>query len=105
MAPLRGLKTCAKLKGVDFVHVGTFGGRERNRFAPAIPTLVSEACRRQFVTALAKVRQQFDLSPLQPSSERVALGKSVAKPSEQEHDLGGGTERPMGPKLRLCRCG
>jgi hypothetical protein len=26
MAPLRGLKTCAKLKGVDFVHVGTLWG-------------------------------------------------------------------------------
>ena len=32
MAMLRGLKECAKLKGVGFVHVGSFG-QEPNWFA------------------------------------------------------------------------
>ena len=57
---LRGLKECAKLKGIRFVHVGSFG-QEPNWFAHPIPTRISEACRRAFVTALAKVRKEFDL--------------------------------------------
>ena len=61
MAPLRGRKSCAKLKGVAFYYVGSFG-REPNWFARPVPSRVSDACRRQFVTALAKVRQKFDLS-------------------------------------------
>jgi hypothetical protein len=60
MAMLRGLKECAKLKGIGFVHVGSFG-QEPNWFARPLPTRISEACRRAFVTALAKVRKEFDL--------------------------------------------
>ena len=60
MTMLRGLKECAKLKGIGFVHVGSFG-QEPNWFAHPIPTRISEACRRAFVTALAKVRKEFDL--------------------------------------------
>ena len=60
MAMLRGLKECAKLKGVGFVHVGSFV-QEPNWFARPLPTRISEACRRAFVTALAKVRKEFDL--------------------------------------------
>jgi hypothetical protein len=59
MAMLRGLKECARLKGVGFVHVGSFG-QEPNWFARPLPTRISEACRRAFVTALAKVRKEFD---------------------------------------------
>ena len=60
MATLRGLKECAKLKGVRFVHVGSVG-QEPNWFARPRPSLVSEACMREFVTALARVRKEFDL--------------------------------------------
>src|SRR6187397_528777 len=60
MATLRGLKECAKLKGVRFVHVGSVG-QEPNWFARSLPIRISEACRRAFVTSLAKVRKEFDL--------------------------------------------
>ena len=60
MAMLRGLKECAKLKGVGFVHVGSFG-QEPNWFAQPLPSRISDACRRAFVTAFAKVRKEFDL--------------------------------------------
>jgi hypothetical protein len=60
MAMLRGLKECAKLKGVNFVHVGSFG-QEANWFAQPLPSRISEACRRALVTAFAKVRKEFDL--------------------------------------------
>jgi hypothetical protein len=60
MSLLRGLRECAKLKGLRFVHVGTFG-QEPNWFAQPLPTRIPEACRRAFVTALAKVRKEFDL--------------------------------------------
>jgi hypothetical protein len=60
MAMLRGLKECAKLKGIRFVHVGNFG-QEPNWFAQPLPSRISEACRRAFVTALARVRKEFDL--------------------------------------------
>jgi hypothetical protein len=66
MAMLSGDKDCAKLKGVDFVYVGSIG-REANWFARTIPPQVTETCRRAFVAALAKVRKEFDLSPSQPS--------------------------------------
>jgi hypothetical protein len=66
MAPLRGLKSCRKLKGVGFYYVGSFG-REPNWFARPVPSRVSDACRREFVTALAKVRQEFDLSLSYPA--------------------------------------
>ena len=54
------VSAAAKLKGVRFVHVGSFG-QEPNWFAQPLPTRISEACRRAFVTALAKVRKEFDL--------------------------------------------
>jgi len=69
MATLRGLKECAKLKGVRFVHVGSVG-QEPNWFAHPLPTRISEACRRAFVTALAKVRKEFDLLFPRPNSEQ-----------------------------------
>jgi hypothetical protein len=47
-------------QSVGFVHVGSFG-QEPNWFARPIPSRISEACRRAFVTALAKVRKEFDL--------------------------------------------
>src|SRR5215467_1833219 len=69
MAMLRGLKECARLKGVGFVHVGSFG-QEPNWFARPLPSRISEACRRAFVTALATVRKEFDLiSPRNTSYE------------------------------------
>lgn len=60
MGMLRGLKACAKLQGVAFVFVGSFG-QEPNWFARPRPSRVSEACMREFVTALARVRKEFDL--------------------------------------------
>jgi hypothetical protein len=60
MASLRRRKSCRKLKGVGFFYVGSLG-REPNWFARPVPSRVSDACRREFVTALAKVRQEFDL--------------------------------------------
>src|SRR4026208_1798792 len=60
MAMLRGLKECARLKGVGFVHVGSFG-QEPNWFAQPLPSRISDACRRAFVNAFAKVRKEFDL--------------------------------------------
>jgi len=60
MSMLRELKSCAKLKGVAFVFVGSFG-QEPNWFARPRPSRVSEACMREFVTALARVRKEFDL--------------------------------------------
>jgi hypothetical protein len=62
VAPLRGRSRCTKLKGVAFVYVGSFG-TEPNRFARTIPSLVSDACRREFVTAFGAVRKEFDLIP------------------------------------------
>jgi len=66
MAMLRGVKECAKLRGVGFIHVGSFG-QEPNWFARPLPSRISDARERAFVTALAKVRKEFDL--LFPSSE------------------------------------
>jgi hypothetical protein len=60
MGMLHGLKACTKLKGVAFVFVGSFG-QEPNWFARPRPSRVSEACMREFVTALARVRKEFDL--------------------------------------------
>jgi hypothetical protein len=60
MDMIRGLKACAKLKGVSFVFVGSFG-QEPNWFARPQPSRVSEACMREFVAALARVRKEFDL--------------------------------------------
>jgi len=72
MAMLRGLKECAKLKGVGFVHVGSFG-QEPNWFAQPLPSRISDACRRAFVTAFAKVRKEFDLLfPRRLDTERTS---------------------------------
>jgi hypothetical protein len=60
MGMLRGLRSCAKLKGVSFVFVGSFG-QEPNWFARPQPSRVSDACMREFVSALARVRREFDL--------------------------------------------
>src|SRR5215475_10294245 len=73
MAMLRDDNACAKLKGVDLVYVGS-GGQEPNWFARTIPPQVTEACRQAFVTALAEVRKEFDLSLSQPSSAGIGLG-------------------------------
>ena len=72
MAMLRGLKECAKLKGVGFVHVGSFG-QDPNWFAQPLPSRISDACRRAFVTAFAKVRKEFDLLfPRRLDTERTS---------------------------------
>jgi hypothetical protein len=71
IAMLRGHKSCAKLKGVGFVYVGSLG-QEPNWFARPIPSRVSDACRREFVTALATVRKEYDLLPSDQDQERVA---------------------------------
>jgi hypothetical protein len=72
MAMLRGLKECAKLKGVGFVHVGSFG-QEPNWFAQPLPSRISEACRRAFVSAFAKLRKEYDLLFSQRGTERSNL--------------------------------
>jgi hypothetical protein len=58
MAMLRGHKSWAKLKGVGFVSVGSFG-QEPNWFARPIPSRVSDACRREFVTALGSCAERI----------------------------------------------
>jgi hypothetical protein len=60
MSMLRSLKECAKLQGVRLVHVGSFG-QEPNWFAQPLPSRISDACRRAFVAAFARVRKEFDL--------------------------------------------
>jgi hypothetical protein len=60
VAPLRGRSRCTMLKGVAFVYVGSFGAQPVPR---TIPSLVSDACRREFVTAFGAVRKEFDLIP------------------------------------------
>jgi hypothetical protein len=62
MTSLRSLRACIKLKGVGFVYVGSFG-TEPNWFARTMPSRVSDKCRREFVTAFAAVRKEFDLMP------------------------------------------
>jgi hypothetical protein len=49
-----------KIIGVDFVYVVSLGS-EPNWFAQPRPSRVSEACMREFVSALAQVRQVHDL--------------------------------------------
>jgi hypothetical protein len=61
MGLLRGLRACAKLTGVSFVFVGSFG-QEANWFARPRPSRVSDACMREFVSVLARVRKEFDLA-------------------------------------------
>ena len=62
MAPLRSQKACRELQGVDLVYVGTLGVSP-NWFARTVPIVVSNACRRAFVSAFAAVRREFDLIP------------------------------------------
>ena len=83
MTILRGHNACAKLKGVDFVYVGSIG-REANWFARTIPPQVTETCRRAFVTALAEVRKEFDLSLSQPDlhSEGTERANRLGDPTE-----------------------
>jgi len=81
MAPLRARKSCAKLKGVAFYYVGSFG-REPNWFARPVPSRVSDVCRRQFVTALAKVRQEFDLAFA--ATPEPAWQSTVLAPSQRD---------------------
>jgi hypothetical protein len=57
---VRGLKECAKLRSISFVFVGS-SGQEPNWFACPQPSRVSDACMREFVAALARVRKEFDL--------------------------------------------
>src|SRR5262249_9521762 len=47
MGMLRGPRSCAKLKGVAFVFVGSFG-QEPNCFVRPRPSRVSDACMREF---------------------------------------------------------
>ena len=49
-----------RIKGITIVFVGSLGS-EPNWFARPNPSRVSEASMREFVSALAKVRQEFDL--------------------------------------------
>jgi len=51
MAALRGLRECAKLKGVGFVHVGSFGKVVANFGLPAWrpPKRAAHAARRKVV--------------------------------------------------------
>src|SRR5262249_39979863 len=83
MGMLRSDNACAKLRGVDFVYVGSIG-REANWFARTIPPQVTETCRRAFVTALAEVRKEFDLSLSQPDlhSEGTERANRLGDPTE-----------------------
>jgi hypothetical protein len=49
-----------KIKGVEFVYVGSLG-REPNWFARPLPVRVSETCMKEFLFALAEVRKTHDL--------------------------------------------
>jgi hypothetical protein len=53
-------KARRKITGVEFVYVGSLGS-EPNWFARPLPSRVSEACMREFVSALAQVRRGYDL--------------------------------------------
>ena len=48
------------IKGITIVHVGSFG-TEPNWFARPNPSRISDSCTKEFVSALAKVRKEFDL--------------------------------------------
>ena len=49
-----------KIKGVEFVYVGSLGS-EPNWFARPLPVRVSETSMKEFVSALAQVRRTYDL--------------------------------------------
>jgi len=83
LGPLRGLKVCAKLKGIRFVYVGSLG-QEPNWFAQPIPSSVSGSCRRLFVSALASVRKEFDMLPAQRAElGAAAFGLRPNPPTEE----------------------
>jgi hypothetical protein len=48
------------IRGITIVYVGSFG-TEPNWFARPQPSKISPASRKRFVTALAQVRQEYDL--------------------------------------------
>jgi hypothetical protein len=83
MAMLRGRKACSKLKGVGLVYVGSLG-QEPNWFARPLSTRVSPACRREFVTALAKVRKEFDLL-LPHQRDSLLTGSAYHGPCYESH--------------------
>ena len=60
MERVRDLRSCSKLRGVEFVFVGS-SGQEPNWFARPLPSRVSGVCMREFVATLARVRREFDL--------------------------------------------
>jgi hypothetical protein len=60
MERVRDLRSCSKLRGVEFVFVGSWG-QEPNWFARPLPSRVSGVCMREVVAALARVRREFDL--------------------------------------------
>lgn len=49
-----------RIKGITIVHVGSFGS-EANWFARPNPSRISDSSMKEFVSALAKVRKEFDL--------------------------------------------
>jgi hypothetical protein len=74
-----------KITGIEFVYVGSLGS-EPNWFARPRPSRVSEACMREFVTALAQVRRTHDLLLDSTTNGATALfseppGESVLTPT------------------------
>jgi hypothetical protein len=60
MELIRHREARRKIKGVEFVYVGSVGS-EPNWFAQPLPVPVSDTCMREFVSALAQVRKAHDL--------------------------------------------
>jgi hypothetical protein len=60
MELIRHREARRKIKGVEFVYVGSVGS-EPNWFARPLPVPVSDACMREFVSALGQVRKAHDL--------------------------------------------
>jgi hypothetical protein len=60
MELIRHREARRKIKGVEFVYVGSVGS-EPNWFARPLPVPVSDACMKEFVSALAQVRKAHDL--------------------------------------------
>jgi hypothetical protein len=74
-----------KITGIEFVYVGSLGS-EPNWFARPRPSQLSEACMREFVTALAQVRRTHDLLLDSTTNGATALfseppGESVLTPT------------------------
>jgi len=62
-----------RIKGITIVHVGSFG-TEPNWFARPNPSRVSNASMKEFVSALARVRKEFDLLFDEGADARNRLG-------------------------------